>query len=385
MAMEVALSRWSARLWDVMVFGAGSDVIAHTTAAPVPQRSVLGMPGWLVAVACSVLCSALTVVGFMMQKKAIAMPRKNWHIKLGDMVLSPLWVGGLSIGVLVPIVLQVVSYSLAPMSLLTPLSGVTVALNTCLAPRLLGEQCQRFPDYVASALILLGTVLTTVAGDHSEVDYSLKAMEGLSTKAVFLVALAVLVLILLWSLYCMSALRSDIEASAMARSSNPHLGHVLLPAFAAAGCGCLANLMLKAFGELLKVGFSLSTFLMLVATAIPAVGQLNFVNRGLRLYQQTVFFPVYNALLVLTCTIYGLLFYREYAVLFRKSWPFACFALGLLSITFGVLLFTFRTSESEAARDARQFLSEEGQETEMSNGSRRKIPTTSELVASELC
>jgi len=343
------------------------------------------MPGWLVAVVGSMLSSALTVIGFMMQKKAIGMPRKCWHIKLGDMVLSPLWVGGLAMGVLVPIVIQVVAYSLAPMSLLTPLSGVTVALNTCLAPRLLGEQCQRFPDYVASALILLGTVLTTVAGDHSEVSYSLEAIAGLSVEAVFLVALVVLVLILLASLSYMSTHRSDIEASAMARSSNPHLGHVLLPAFAAAGCGCLANLMLKAFGELLKVGFGLPTFFMLVATAIPAVGQLNYVNRGLRLYQQTVFFPVYNALLVLTCTIYGLLFYREYAELFRKSWPCACFALGLLSITFGVLLFTFRTSESEAVRDARRFLSGDEQETEMSNDSGRKLPDASELVASDVC
>mmetsp|Transcript_33111 Transcript_33111/g.72250 ORF Transcript_33111/g.72250 Transcript_33111/m.72250 type:complete len:185 (-) Transcript_33111:31-585(-) len=158
----------------------------------------------------------------------------------------------------------------------------------------------------------------------------------------------------------MSRWRSRIEASAKARPGNPNMCEVLLPALVAAGCGCIANIALKGLGELLQDKAEVvQCSLWLVMALLPACVQLNYISRGLRLYQQTVFFPVYNSLLVLTNTAYGLIFYREYDGLLASSSGSVVFFLGILLVMMGVALFARRTSDEEAGMAVKRALTED--------------------------
>lgn len=297
------------------------------------------------AVLLSIASSSLTVGGFVIQKKANEAPRRASY-QIGDIVLSGPWLAGFLVAVVVPVPVQVWTYGLAPMSLTTPLGGVSVLLNMAFAPLMLGERLQWWPDMPASVFILAGTVLTTMAGSHEDSEFTFSELVQLLGHASVMWALLLLVGTIAGCMGYMEKRRPQIEMSAMQRPLNPNIFEVSLPAVVAAGCGCLTNISLKGVGELLKGGAEFGHLLMWLLTALmTALAQLNYINRGLRLYLQTVFFPVYSALLVLTNTLYGLIFYQEYGALVKRPDLSVLFAVGILAIVLGVVLFTFRRSD----------------------------------------
>lgn len=330
--------------------GTGAGLIQPGRTPP-GAEPVLGVPAWAVAVALSLLASALTVSGLALQKQAVSAPGSS--VRLGNIPLSRRWVLGFLVGIVVPIPLQTVSYSFAPMSLISPLSGASVVLNMLLAPTILGERLQPRVDIPATCLILLGTAASTVAGAHDEVRRDAKELLGLWGQPDFLLACGILLAAMLCCLRYMGSHRAYIEEAALLRPSNPSVGHVLLPALVAAGCGCLSNIMLKAVSEqIFGAPLAPQTGLWLVGTLLPALAQLNFVNKGLALYQQVVFLPVYTSLLIFSCTLYGLIFYREYHELLQQGGRCALFSCGVLLIAFGVNMFSLRRPFGADARGA---------------------------------
>lgn len=262
------------------------------------------------------------------------------------MIISVKWFCGFFVGLIMPLPLVILAYSLAPMSLITPLSGISVILNLVLAPRMLGERLQPIPDVPAGVLILLGTAFTTVAGPRHDSDFSGAQLTELLGGAAFLLALAMLVVVVTACLCYMRCFAAQIEDSAKARPTNPVVFEVLLPAIVASCLGALVNIGLKAFGELVKSGAAFwYCFVWLLAAASFAIFQLNYVNRGLRLYMQTVYFPVYNSLLVVTNTFLGLIFYNEYEDLLEDVRRCLIFAFGIVVIVIGICMFRLRTSD----------------------------------------
>jgi len=305
---------------------------------------VLPVPPWLLAVVVSVGASAFTVAGFVLQKRALRDPRSDAWPKFGDVVLSPCWVMGFLITATIPILGDLAAYSLAPLSLTAPLSGVSVILNMVIAPWALSEQLQRFPDAPATGSILLGCVATTVFGDHDRTGpLSTDDLVRLSTRPPFLCILLIGGFAELAVLARMRRQRAEIEKLAAERQDNPHMPHVVLPALAAAICGAVANIGLKGISEILKVRSSVFRVIACAVPVVPAaVAQVNFINRGLFLYPQSVFMSVYGALLVLTNTVCGAVFYEEYPVLLRSSTRFFLFAFGCFLIILGIWMFKLR-------------------------------------------
>jgi len=299
--------------------------------------------GCMVAVVISIVMSGFTVMGFVLQKKASMVPAR-WTI--GDINLSPQWFLGFILGTLVPIPGTVLAYDIAPMALISPLSGITVAMNMAIAPRMLGERLQKWPDVSASAAILLGTLLTTAAGPHQTQDFSPSELEALFCKPAFVKSIAVLGTIQVGGMMYMSRRAKAMEKSAMARPINPNMLEVTLPGIVAAGWGCFSNIALKGVGILLGKNADLLEWVQwLSILVISAMAQINYVNKGLHLYLQTVFLPVYSALLVVCNTLYGLIFYEEYTDLLHDSGKCAVFVSGVAFIVFGVTLFTLRRSK----------------------------------------
>eukprot|EP00747_Dinoflagellata_sp_TGD_P011479 gnl/TRDRNA2_/TRDRNA2_120792_c0_seq1.p1 gnl/TRDRNA2_/TRDRNA2_120792_c0~~gnl/TRDRNA2_/TRDRNA2_120792_c0_seq1.p1 ORF type:complete len:467 (-),score=66.55 gnl/TRDRNA2_/TRDRNA2_120792_c0_seq1:66-1466(-) len=314
--------------------------MTSSTARTDHSPRVLGIPSWIVATLICIGGSVMIVVGFVFQKKGSRDPEK--YYRLGDLVLSPLWFLGvcLTAGTCV---CDLIAYGLAPMSLVSPLSGITVALNLVIAPSLLGEKIQPWPDLPATALIMIGTILTTVTGDHEDKQYDAHDLQKLLIDPPFVAFASVLVVGLAGGMSYMKINRQAVEESAKRRVTNPLLAEVLLPSSMAAGMGALANIALKALGELIKAKASVWTILLgLILSCIPAMIQLNYVNRGLQLYMQTIFVPIYSAELLFTNTFFGMIFYKEFSKFITKNDLAAVFLLGIVLVLLGIFFFTYR-------------------------------------------
>ena len=126
-----------------------------------------------------------------------------------------------------------------------------MVLNMILAPYMLGEKLHLFPDAAATVTILIGCVITTMSGDHSEA-FALTAEElvALMVKPVFISSMAPLGFLVTSVLGYMHFQRAEIERLARERPGTPFLPHVLLPALVSSGSDALTNIALKGVGEL---------------------------------------------------------------------------------------------------------------------------------------
>eukprot|EP00747_Dinoflagellata_sp_TGD_P182234 gnl/TRDRNA2_/TRDRNA2_36401_c0_seq1.p1 gnl/TRDRNA2_/TRDRNA2_36401_c0~~gnl/TRDRNA2_/TRDRNA2_36401_c0_seq1.p1 ORF type:complete len:450 (-),score=66.40 gnl/TRDRNA2_/TRDRNA2_36401_c0_seq1:98-1447(-) len=311
-----------------------------------PQsREVFGIPSWIVGVFVFVFASCLMVMGFILQKLG-GSDDEDKYFTIGSIVFSPTWAAGVGLTIVASFG-DLVAYTMAPLALTAPLSGLTVAMNMALTPRLLGEKLQPWPDFSACGLIMMGTILTTAAGVHQEIKIDKEKLVELAWDHVFLSHLAALIFFLSITLSYMMLRAKELEQSAKARYANPRLIEVLLPAFTAAGLGGISNVALKALGELFNNHATALNYLVcLPFVLIPAVMQLNYVNRGLQLYMQSIFIPIYTALLVLANTFYGMIFYKEYKQVCQYSKWSGVFCCGILFVVLGISLFTYRDADA---------------------------------------
>lgn len=306
------------------------------------ENRIFGVPAWLIAVMVCLGASGLTVVGLVLQKKGSQAEGNHW--RLGHIVLSPDWVLGFLCVVCASVPMDLLAYSLAPMGLTAPLSGVTVALNMMLAPRLLGERLETWPDAPASVLIMLGTVFTTASGPREEPIYTPDKLWTLLGDRYFLIFFITIAALVVFSAVTMCRLGDALKVSSR-RPEGARLSmlEVLLPTTIAGGSGALTNISLKAVGVLMRAGEPAVSYLpWAVLTAVPALLQLNYMSKGLQLYPQTVFIPIYTAILVLLSTVGGIIFYQEYVQLPTHPQGRQTFTLGVGTIAAGIALFSYR-------------------------------------------
>jgi len=308
----------------------------------VADAFVLGMPAWVLALIDCVIMSFFVVCGFVLQKQALTSSASGDHRRIGDIVLSGRWLLGFSLVSLSPIIGDLVAYGLAPMSLITPLCGISVALNLCVAPWLLGERLQLRVDLTATSLIMIGMIMTSAVGPKKEINYSPTELLQLCKKPEFLAALSLLLLALSGCIAAMWLKRERMAQEAELNPSSPNMWHVVMVAFAASGPGAISNILLKTISEMIAQNHWLECLAPIVLLAPAAVSQLNFINRGLRHYPLTVFFPIYNTLLVFGNTTCGAIYFQEFKILFRHWVNTAVFLLGILFVSAGILCFACR-------------------------------------------
>lgn len=310
------------------------------------DTSLYGLPMWGIAVAVCISASSLTVFGFVLQKRGASAPGD--HTYIGDFVLNKESMFGFLLVAGAGFPMDLLAYSLAPLSLTSPLSGVTVALNLVFAERLLGEVTQIWPDIPATGLIIFGTLLATMSGAHEEPVWSNALLLSLLRSRAVRISFGVLLCVIFSGIGYMWWCRETLAKSAKQRGAKPHVYEVLLPAVVSGSCGCISNIGLKAVGVLLRnSGFTYDVVPWAVFTVAAAALQLNYINRGLHLYPQTVFIPIYTAFLVLLSTVVGSVFYQENMQLMNQiRWQLS-FAFGLTCIVAGISLFAFRESEGK--------------------------------------
>lgn len=306
------------------------------------------IPLWVVAVAVSCSVSFFTVLGFVLQTWALRdASQQSRYPKIGEAVISPCWVSGVILQLVPNFFGDVIAYTIAPLSLTAPLSGVSMILNTSLAPTLLGERLYHWPDIPATVLILIGVALTTSLGPHEDnvAVPSLEEFMRLATQPLTVVLIGLLFGSLVACMIHQLARRAHLEQQAASHFEAPHLAHLLLPAWSGAGAGCFTNIGLKIFGEFAEAGAPVLQVLGVLCLVVTpfAIVQQQWVNKGLRLYPQTVFFPIYSSLLVLLNTVLGAIFFEEYVALDRgQGHTILGFGTGLVTITAGIVLFSCR-------------------------------------------
>eukprot|EP00941_MAST-03F_sp_MAST-3F-sp1_P000963 g963.t1 len=116
---------------------------------------------WIAGLSVSCLGSLLCCIGLLLQK--VAHERIEGTGK--KYFLQPLWLLGISLMVS-DTILDVLTFGMAPQSLLASLAALTLVYNSCLAPLVLGETIARL-DIIAMIFICIGAT-TAVAGATKE-------------------------------------------------------------------------------------------------------------------------------------------------------------------------------------------------------------------------
>jgi len=301
-----------------------------------------------------VLASVGSTFGLLLQKWAHVQQEglpddKKWP-ESGAAILSPSWILGLVLLVAVPFPLDLVAFTLAPQSLVVPLTGVTLVLNQVFAPFMLDEKVTRL-DWIATGVIVTGIVCATAFGSHCSYTYTLSDMIDLFGAPAFVVAeslLAAVLIMLMWWLTKWGAegcLTGEFE---IMRSRSVAYGLL------AGLIGGQQQIFLKASGELLETTINgrnedwtrYESYMIVLACIGFAVAQIMLLNKGLVLWTAVKYLPIYNVALIVSSTTYGSIFYEEYKGI--DTLGIAMFSLGVLIVVLGSLLLMLKQEPSRS-------------------------------------
>lgn len=300
----------------------------------------------------AVLASVGSTFGLLLQKLAQVeqdrLPEDEKYKTSGALIFSPTWIAGLVLLVAVPLPLDLIAFSLAPHSLVVPITGVTLILNQVIAPCILREQVT-LTDWVATAIITAGIVCCTAFGTHCSYGYSVGEMISFFENLAFLIAegvFAVTMLFALWWTQCGAQMcRPDPEVSSSL---------AIAYAYMAGAIGGQMQLLLKATGEVLEASINGNSefdrwevYVFIAGCVFFAVAQIQLLNKGLALWSAVKYLPIYNVCLILCSTAFGTIFYQEYDDLTLLGT--IMFPTGVMIVVFGTWLLTWKDVDEATA------------------------------------
>jgi len=291
---------------------------------------------WFLGLALSLGGSALASLGMVLQKLAhneneSRSPSEKFR-DYGGLLMSPRWISGFLLLVIIPLPLDLFSLGLAPQSIIAPMSGMTIIFCQVITPCVLKEKITCM-DWVASFVITIGCVLVGVAGDQCSMDWTMDQIDQLYADVYFIgmeVIFAVLIVTSFISLYliipyCNPGVDGPQQICPRAKlpedmSSAEKLCRAYFHAFLAGALGGQQNVLFKAIGECLEQTFhgdpsgwaSVSTYGVLFVLVICAISQIMHLNKGMVLVNAVLFLPMYNSGLIICSSLSGLIFYQEY-------------------------------------------------------------------------
>ena len=251
-------------------------------------------------------------------------------------VLNKRWLFGLFLMIFVAAPSQGAAVTLASQSVVMPFAGLNIALSMVIGPRMLGERVSR-ADLTAVAVIILGTVLSTVAGPQTGVHYDAayvmarwQAPEVLALLAVEAAA----------AVAAVAALRGGWVGSKW-------WAEVTLWGFLLGLYGGMMNTVFKGMGEIAESGGSAAHGLALggfdgralaaycVLVAVMAAVLMVILNMGLSRFDGTLVYPLYLGFLIVFGVVNGAVYWEEAACFGALQW--CLFPVGVL-VTIGGML-----------------------------------------------
>jgi len=313
---------------------------------------------YIVGVAASLISSAGSAIGLVMQKFAHnsqeALPEGEKWPEKGGLILSPLWMFGFVLLVIIPLPFDLVALSLAPQSIVTTLTGATIVMVQVFAPYILGERVT-VTDWIATVVILVGCVLTTAFGSHCSVDYELETLLALYEEEVFLYAEVWywFTIIVAYMMIYIGLPRMFVDGDEYSEYSRRKWTSVCY-AYLAGTWAANQNIMFKSVGELIAKAWGYGddsawssgyTYLLMTGVLFLSIIQLVSLNKGLAMWKATKNLPIYNVVLTVMSTTYGGIYYQEYKTMTPLGLVF--FIVGLVVICFGIALLALRDDNDE--------------------------------------
>jgi len=302
----------------------------------------------MIGMALAVLASVGSTFGLILQKLAQvqndALPPDKQYTKTGAIICSPTWMLGFVLLIAVPFPLDLVAFSLAPQSLVVPLTGVTLILNQVIAPFMLKEKVSML-DWIATGVIAVGIIFTTAFGSHCSYEYTVDHMLGFFEQLAFQVAEVLFVISMVfcwwWVTWGVPRWYADEKADQM---------RAVAYGYMAGAVGGQQQIFLKATGELLETSINgagewdrWESWMLAVACFGFAVAQIQLLNKGLALWTAVKYLPIYNVCLILCSTTYGSIFYQEYKGL--ETIGYVMFPIGVTVVVAGSMVLTLKNEQ----------------------------------------
>jgi len=263
------------------------------------------------------------------------------------------WMAGFFFLIVNASVIDMLAFSLAPISLIAPMTGITIVVTSWLASTgiLFVKETIDVYDMTSTAITLAGVLVTSVYGPH--IDDKLANSETLYSyffRTNFLTCITLLLLLL-----AVGWVAEGLQASRPA--TKPATGRVLaarilLYAYTAALSGAMSMLLLKVIGtgvfasvefdeNLLTRGWVLS----LMGLGACAAVQLGFLNQTLANSPVSYGVPTYQALLTVITIITGGIFFTEFEAM--EQFDQLIFACGVGITLLGLGLHSTHRSEMQ--------------------------------------
>jgi len=325
-----------------------------------------------IGLGCALLGSFATSAAMVCQKLAhnrnAELAPEMRHREYQGMLMSPMWLGGMAINVAV-IPFSAVSIALVPQSVLAPLSGVTIVCCQILAPWILKERIT-VQDWIASILIVAGCGLSTAFGDLCSGEIKFRQLLTFCESAFFWISegvgAAFFIGVCIAICYLHRVLRDTPRQ--MSQGIAPPIVEESAHQYLALCFGTLGgfyggqqNIAFKLVGEIgeetiagsaARYWESWPPYISMFLSIAFAVGQISYLNKGLKEWTAVKVLPVYYSSLIFFSTSYGLIFYKEYEE--QSLVHNLIFGCAVMIIVFGVLLLMCGTRVSEDALDYEQ-------------------------------
>jgi magnesium transporter len=295
----------------------------------------------------SLLGIAIATVSCLLSTIALLIMKRSADTEVGLPICKrKLWLAGFTLNTTSELVLTSLAMSLAPLSLIAPVAGMSIVFSAILAhfgavaglrERLTGI------DWVCTALVLFGVLLASAFGPQNDKvpDYH-RAQRAFATPAMLFFTFTCLSVITCWTVFWLAP---------VFRKQRPSVDSLITSFFSgysAAACGAFSQLFLKIImvavrtlinGESYPLGMPI-TWASAVGLALCAPLQLYLLNMTLASGAVTFTVPLYTSLImILTIAAGGLLF--EEFVDIDKGFIIA-FCTAVLSVMVGLFILSHR-------------------------------------------
>ena len=158
--------------------------MSNSSAPPTasPEAEAVDVRYWYIGVFLNLFASLCITTGMMLQK--LVHEKMKLQNDTSEYWKKPLWILGF-VFIVSETVIDLVTFGFAPITILAPLSSVTLIWNVILAPFVLGEKLGLL-RFLATFVILCGAVLSVAFAQHETPTYSLDEIIVLLSRPVFI-------------------------------------------------------------------------------------------------------------------------------------------------------------------------------------------------------
>lgn len=285
---------------------------------------------WALGLAFATIGCISSSIGLVLQKHSFIMKEDDYPLY----TRWRWWLGFLFL-VITGGVLDAVALMFAPLSIISPTCGLTIAANSLFAWYFLAEKISKV-EVVATAAVVAGTSLTSAFGSHESTEYDSAALMKLFEHWYIIVYYATILSILAASTVALRWQRCP-----------PWLNSL---AFACAAGLLGGNQQVFMKGAVVLIRESVRKggsdqwlnplpYILITLTIVIAIGQIVLLNMGLSRHPAVTYLPAYqSSLVVFGCTAGGV-YFRDFWEFGVMAWVF--FPLGIAIILVGLYVLTF--------------------------------------------